>query len=247
MRCKECNSKIKSNVTFCPYCGEGVVVDKKADITIILDRSGSMSSVKGATIEGFNQFLSEQKKVPLPATLSLYQFDDVYEAVYENIKLKEAPLLDDKTFVPRNMTALFDAIGKTINNRFAYLESLPKSKRAKKVLICIITDGHENASREFNRSQIYDMIKNFKKDYNWQFAFVGAGIDAYKEAASFGIAKGQTMRVAATEVGVSSLFSTHSNVTSSWRSAPLDSGFSYDISTSDSAKDINYKSTAKQD
>lgn len=236
MKCKECNSKIKKNITFCPYCGEGVVEDKKADISIILDRSGSMSSVKGATIEGFNQFLTEQKKVPLPATLSLYQFDDVYEAVYENIKLKEAPLLDDKTFVPRNMTALYDAIGKTVNNRLSYLESLPKSKRAKKVLICIITDGHENASQEFNRSQIYEMIKNLKQVYNWQFAFVGAGIDAYKEAASFGIAKGQTMQVANTALGISNLYSTHSAVTSSWRNAGTGASFNY-TNVSSTAKD----------
>jgi len=185
--CPNCGSKIKKlKVDFCPFCGEQV--GKKLEethIVMILDRSGSMSSIKESTIASFNNFIQEQRKLPYPATVSLYQFDDRFETVYENMDLKEVPFLNDDTYQPRASTALYDAIGKTIS----------RLEKGKRVLISIITDGQENASREYNDSQIHNMITDYREKYNWQFAFLGVGIDAYKASSKIGIGKAQTMRV----------------------------------------------------
>lgn len=218
-KCKGCKSKIKKGLDFCPYCGEALRGKDSTHLVLILDRSGSMSSVKEATIEGFNQFISDQKKVPLPATISLYQFDDVYEPVYENIDLKDAKYLNDNMYQPRNTTALFDAIGKTINSYISLYTSLLIKERPKKVLFCIITDGCENASTEFrSKKSVKDLMDSVKNKYNWQFSFVGAGIDAYREAESYGIARGQTMKVSHDDVGMSNFFHGHSHATTSYRS-----------------------------
>jgi RNA polymerase subunit RPABC4/transcription elongation factor Spt4 len=217
-KCKACKSKIKNSVDYCPFCGEPLKGKDTAHLILILDRSGSMSSVKDATIEGFNQFISDQKKVPLPATISLYQFDDVYEAVYENIDLKDVDYLNDNVYQPRNTTALFDAIGKTINNYLAYHDSLSPKERPKKVLFCIITDGAENASTEFkSRKAVKSLMDSVKKKYKWEFSFIGAGIDAYTEAESFGIARGQTLKGVASAQGLSNIFTSHSTATASYR------------------------------
>ena len=218
-KCKGCKSKIKKELDFCPYCGEAQRGKDSTHLVLILDRSGSMSSVKQATIEGFNQFISDQKRVPLPATISLYQFDDIYEPVYENIDLKDAKYLDDNIYQPRNTTALFDAIGKTINSYVSHYTSLSVKERPKKVLFCIITDGYENASKEFtSKITVKNLMDTVKSKYNWQFSFVGAGIDAYKEAESYGIARGQTMKVNASSEGMNHFFHDHSHATVSYRS-----------------------------
>lgn len=231
-KCKACKSKIKSSVDYCPYCGEPLKGKDSAHLILILDRSGSMSSIKDATIEGFNQFISDQKKVPLPATISLYQFDDIYEAVYENIDLKDVGYLNDDIYQPRNTTALFDAIGKTINSYLIHYDSLSVNKRPKKVLFCIITDGYENASREFkSKKTVKALMDSVKKKYKWEFSFVGAGIDAYTEAEGFGIARGQTMMVNASLKGMSHLYSSHSTATSSYRGGT--GAFSYSNKVSD--------------
>ena len=228
-KCKACKSKIKNSVDYCPFCGEPLKGKNTAHLILILDRSGSMGSIKDATIEGFNQFISDQKKVPLPATISLYQFDDVYEVVYENMDLKDVEYLNDNIYQPRNTTALFDAIGKSITNYLVYYDSLIPKERPKKVLFCIITDGAENASVEFrSRKAVKDLMDNVKKKYKWQFSFIGAGIDAYTEAESFGIARGQTLKVNASAKGMSNLYSTHSNATSSFRSSMPGISFCYD-------------------
>lgn len=233
-KCKVCKSKIRKDIEFCSYCGEPQKGKDMAHLIIVLDRSGSMSSVKEATIEGFNQFISDQKKVPLPAMLSLYQFDDIYEAVYEHLDLRDVDYLDDKTYQPRNTTALFDAIGKTINDFITYYDFLEYKHRPKKVLFCIITDGYENASKEFtSRKSVRDLMDRVKKKYKWEFAFVGAGIDAYQEASSFGIASGQTMSIANNNAGFYQATSSLSSGATCWRTSSSNASFVFkDTSTS---------------
>ena len=126
----------------------------KADITIILDRSGSMESVKDDTIGGFNSFLAEQQKVAGEAVLSLVQFDDQYEVVYQDKDIRAADRLTEATFQPRGMTALLDAVGRTINAVGQRLASLPETERPDKVVLVIMTDGFENSSHEFSAAKI---------------------------------------------------------------------------------------------
>ena len=173
---------------------------RPTDITVVLDRSGSMQSTKSDTIGSFNSFLAEQRKVAGQATVSLVQFDDQYEPAYEGRPLDDAPDLTDDTYVPRGMTALLDAIGRTIvrtDERFA-----KQGNRAELVIFVIITDGHENASKEYDREKIFKMIRSHERDHNWQFVFLGANQDAIAEAGGFGIMADHAMTYSAKHLGV---------------------------------------------
>ncbi len=163
------------------------------EISVVLDRSGSMQERKSDTIGGFNAFLDEQQKLPGACTVSLYQFDDKYEPVYENVTVDKAPRLNDTNYVPRGNTALLDAVGRTINAVGARLGSLPEEDRPEKILMVIQTDGHENASREFDNAKIKEMIDHQREVYQWQFIFLGADENAFAVGASIGIARNQTL------------------------------------------------------
>ena len=179
----------------------------KTDITIILDRSGSMESVKQDTIGGFNNFLSEQQKVEGEASLSLVQFDDQYEVVYENKDINAAVRMTEATFQPRGSTALFDAVGRTINAVGARLAALSEEERPDKVLLVIMTDGFENASREFTAAKVGEMISHQRDVYNWEFMFIGANQDAVLSAQEIGIQAGAALTYAANEEGTQIAFS----------------------------------------
>lgn len=156
-------------------------------ITMILDRSGSMSSVANDAIGGFNSFLEDQKKIQGDATLTLVQFDDTYEVLNNFVPIKNVNPLDSVTFKPRGTTALLDAIGRGIKETGSILESMSESNRPEKVVIVIITDGLENASRQFNSNQINEMIRHQKENYNWHFTFIGSNQDAITSAQAIGI------------------------------------------------------------
>ncbi|CAN5485090.1 VWA domain-containing protein [soil metagenome] len=179
----------------------------KTDITIILDRSGSMSSVKDDTIGGFNNFLGEQQKVEGEAVLSLVQFDDQYEVVYLDKDINSADKLTDETFQPRGMTALFDAVGRTINSVGNRLAVLPEAERPNQVLFVIFTDGFENSSQEFNAAKISEMITHQRNVYKWEFMFIGANQDAVLSAQEIGIPAAAALTYAANEEGTRAAYS----------------------------------------
>jgi len=134
-------------------------------INIILDRSGSMSFIAQETIGMFNRFLKEQQELPGYAELSLVQFDDLYETNYICKPIKKCPNLEyNKTYMPRGMTALYDAIGKTINSVGQSLSKKDEEERPERVLFAIITDGIENASKEFTVNTIKEMITHQKEN-----------------------------------------------------------------------------------
>ena len=122
--------------------------NEKTHIICILDRSGSMASIMSDSIGGFNTFLKKQKELPDEATITVALFDDKYELLYDNVDIKKAEELTSKIWYPRGTTALYDAIGKTINTDRAKLKSLG-NEAPSKVLVCIVTDGLENASTEY--------------------------------------------------------------------------------------------------
>lgn len=176
------------------------------DINVVLDRSGSMGSVLEPTISGYNEFLNSQKGQEGVAKFTLAQFDDVYEVVYAGVSVEEVPELNRETFVPRNSTALNDAIGKTISETGARLRALSESARPEKVIFVIITDGGENASREYTSDKVQDMIKHQKEKYNWEFIFIGANQDAIATAKGFGIGAGNALNYTANAAGSSYLY-----------------------------------------
>lgn len=176
------------------------------DISIVLDRSGSMESARTDTIGGFNAFLKTQKEAPGEALLTLAQFDDQYEIVHNGKAIKDVPNLTAETFVPRGMTALLDAIGRTINTTGARLSTLPEDQRPGKVIFVILTDGQENKSTEFTRAKISEMIKHQTEAYKWDFVFLGANQDAIQAGASIGVMAGNSMTYAANAKGTQAAF-----------------------------------------
>ncbi len=156
-------------------------------ISIVLDRSGSMTSCESETREGFNTFITKQKEASGVATASLVQFDDHYELNYAFLPIGNVPLLTNENYQPRGNTALLDAIGRTIKETGEKLAAMPEYERPERVLFVIQTDGFENASSKFTRNQVFDAIKHQQEAYQWDFIFLGANQDAIATAATFGI------------------------------------------------------------
>ncbi len=187
------------------------------DIIFVLDRSGSMGSIKDETISGFNVFLSEQQKVPGEATMTLAQFDHEYEMVYEARQLRDAPPINDDTYIPRGYTALLDAIGRTINSTGNRLAGMQEANRPDKVIFVILTDGLENHSREFSKGKINEMIERQRSTYKWEFVFLGANQDAIAVAGSMGIAVANAMTYMANAIGTRNLYGSLSDNVASYR------------------------------
>ena len=163
--------------------------DDFTDVTLVVDRSGSMDMCKDDATGGINNFIKEQAALPGQCFVTLVQFDDAYDFVHRGVPAKYVPKF---TLVPRGMTALLDAVGKAINETGERLAKMDEADRPAIVAFVIVTDGHENASCEFTRSQIKEMIERQQRDYNWHFTFLGANQDAFREAGKLGICKDAT-------------------------------------------------------
>lgn len=163
------------------------------EIAFILDRSGSMSSMHYAAISGFNEFLAAQQATvddagkPLPATFSLVLFDHEFEVIYNRVPIATAAPLTTATYEPRGSTALLDAIGRGIDHLGTCLAATPDADRPAKVIFAILTDGEENASRQYTMDAINRRITHQTRKYSWEFLFLGANQDAIATAAQMGI------------------------------------------------------------
>lgn len=184
------------------------------EILVITDRSGSMSSIRSDVIGGFNRFLRDQKAQPGEARITYTQFDSSYEVVYQAKPINEVAILDTSTFVPRGMTALFDAIGRTLNQQG---ERIAREKWAELVVVCIITDGDENSSREYSRERIQEMVKHAESN-GWQFLFLAANQDSFAAARDFGSAAKYAGNFQANASGVAMAYSATSATLSALRS-----------------------------
>jgi hypothetical protein len=142
--------------------------------------------------------------------LKLVQFDNEYTPVYDGL-LSAAEPLTDKTYVPRGSTALLDAIGRTINEVGTVLSNTPPIERPKTVIVAIMTDGEENASLEFSRQQVFDMIGHQRNIYKWEFVFLGANQDAIKVGASFNINASSSITYDSNPLGVSNVYTALAN------------------------------------
>jgi uncharacterized protein YegL len=198
------------------------------DITFVLDRSGSMGTIKADTIGGFNQFLEDQKKAAGEALMTLVQFDDQYEVHYAGVPIAAVKSLNNDTFVPRGWTALYDAIGKTVVATGKRIASMPEAQRPGKVLIVIMTDGGENKSVEFvgeaGRLAVSELVKHQMDKYAWAFLFLGASLDAPKVAEGLGMGFNNAVAYTASGKGVQSVMRGVSRGTANLRSAtgPVD-------------------------
>jgi hypothetical protein len=179
----------------------------KTDITVVLDRSGSMASISNDVIGGLNTFIQAQAQVEGEACFTLAQFDHEYEVVHDHVPVKDVPPLTAQTYVPRGSTALLDAIGRTIVATGARLASMAEADRPQVVLFAVQTDGLENASREFTRQQIFDMIRHQETKYSWQFVFLAADQDAIAEGGKMGFAPAAALDYSKDGTGVAAMFS----------------------------------------
>ena len=168
------------------------------DITIVIDRSGSMASIREDAEGGINTFVSLQKKEPGEALLTLVQFDTDYEFVHTGIPIGMVPGF---TLTPRGATALLDAVGRAINETGARLAAIEESQRPALVIFVIVTDGHENSSQQFTRDQIRRLIEHQTDVYKWQFTFLAANQDAFAEASTLGISAAGTANWTTDKVG----------------------------------------------
>jgi len=163
------------------------------EIVFILDRSGSMSLMHHAAVSGFNEFLVAQQATaddrgqPLPATFSLVIFDHEFEVIHNRVPIATAVPLTLETYQPRGSTALLDAIGRGIDHLGARLAATPEPDRPAKVIFAILTDGQENASRQYSMDDINRRVTHQTRKYNWEFLFLGANQDAIATAARIGI------------------------------------------------------------
>ncbi len=154
-------------------------------IYFLLDRSGSMQAIQEATVTGFAAFVGEQRQVAGRCRVTLAQFDTRYEEIYADIPIAEVGPLDLR---PRGSTALLDSIGRLVNTAGQRLAALPEDERPGTVIVAIMTDGMENASREFTYAQIRALIEQQTDDYAWQFLYMGANQDAIEVGARIGVA-----------------------------------------------------------
>lgn len=167
------------------------------DMTLVVDRSGSMESIREDAEGGVNTLIAEQAKQPGECLVTLVQFDQEYEFVQRGIKASDCPPYKLK---PRGMTALLDAVGRAINETGERLAALPEAERPGLVVFVISTDGQENSSHEFTREQVKQMIEHQQNVYNWQFTFLAANAAAFAEAGGMGIAADQAAQFAAGKV-----------------------------------------------
>jgi hypothetical protein len=175
-----------------------------AHLILIVDRSGSMFAIRTETQEGIRGFVGSQQGA-LPAghrgTLSLYQFDTIHDAVHQFTPLADVPPYD---LLPRNGTALLDAVGFAVTGEGEKLAAMAEHERPGKVVVLIATDGLENSSHEWTKARVKDLITRQREDYGWEFSFIGANQDAFAEAGDIGIATASTATYDSTPRGTHS-------------------------------------------
>ena len=157
------------------------------ELVFILDRSGSMAGLEGDTIGGFNAMLEKQRKEPGEAVISTVLFDNETEVIHDRIPLDRVPRLTEKEYYVRGCTALLDAVGGAIHHIGNVHKYAREEDRPEKTLFVITTDGLENASRRYTYDKVKAMIERQRERYGWEVLFLGANIDAAREAARFGI------------------------------------------------------------
>lgn len=150
-------------------------------LTLVVDRSGSMHATRADAQGGIDTLLNEQFALDLPFTLTLVEFDGAIDTV-----VAMTPERPSYTLVPRGSTALYDAMGQAIVKTGADLFALEEDERPNNVIFVVVTDGGENASREYDFQSLQALIEQQKSIYNWTFQFIGADVSA-RQGTSLGI------------------------------------------------------------
>ena len=192
------------------------------ELVFILDRSGSMAGLEADTIGGFNALIEKQRKEPGEAVISTVLFDNETEVIHDRISLDRVPALTEQEYYVRGCTALLDAVGGAIHHIGNVHKYAREEDRPEKTLFVITTDGMENASRRYTYEKVKSMIERQRETYGWEFLFLGANIDAAREAARFGIRADCAADYHADSIGTEAVYeSVCEAVCQVRRSAPL--------------------------
>ncbi len=170
--------------------------DNLTELVVVVDKSGSMGSVRNDAIGGFNVFLEAQKKAEGEAKMTVVMFDTTFSFYAANDDVQSVKNFDDTSYVPNGGTALYDAVGKTIDEIGKKLAVMKEDDRPGKVIFAILTDGEENSSHSYSGGLVKKMIELQRDSYKWDFVFLAAGEGAFKEAESMGMLRGKTMKFA---------------------------------------------------
>ena len=165
-------------------------------IAALLDRSGSMESIADDTRGGFDAYIAGQRGQAGATLVTLAQFDNEYDVVYQNRPVDDVPPL---ALEPRGMTALLDAIGRFVTEVGSGLAALPEEDRPGDVTVLVMTDGHENASAEWTKEAVRELISQQETVYDWDFVFLGANMDAVDVGTGLGFAPGKSLTYDASE------------------------------------------------
>lgn len=193
---------------------------KSTELIFVIDKSGSMSHLTNDTIEGFNGFVESQKD-DTKTTLTTVLFDTSWRVLHDGIDVYEVAPMTTKDYIAGGGTAMLDAIGETINRVQDRHDELGKEK-PDNVLFVITTDGEENSSRKFTKSQIEKMIKHQTNGHGWEFIFLGANMDAVKVAENIGISYDRAINYDWTSQGTDALYSTMAATACAVKSCTLD-------------------------
>lgn len=204
-------------------------------IIFVIDRSGSMSSIRSDMIGGFNNLIKSQQDAKIgTCRVFAYKFDTIYEPMFEDTDLYQCPLLDNNNYEPRGGTALYDSLGKTIVDIGIRLESMPEEERPEKVLVVTITDGEDNSHLEasqglkrYDNQKIKEMVEHQKTRYNWDFAYIGANQDSWAVGSSMGYSAGTTLNYVADSAGTAVAFDMLDRSVTSYRSAAKGASFKF--------------------
>lgn len=193
---------------------------KHTEIIFVIDKSGSMSHLTKDTIGGFNGFIESQKD-DTKTTLTTVLFDTSWSILHDGIDVYEVSPMTSKDYIAGGGTAMLDAIGEIINRVQDRHDELGAEK-PDNVLFVITTDGEENSSRKFTKAQIEKMIKHQTNGHGWEFMFLGANMDAVKEAQDIGINATRAVSYDWTTMGTDALYSTVTTAACATKACTLD-------------------------
>jgi uncharacterized protein YegL len=185
-------------------------------IVLLIDRSGSMESIKSDMEGGLKTFLEEQKKEVGDCTITAAQFDTYYDLLYSMTDIRQ---IQEIKIEPRGATALLDSMYRLIQQAGKELDTLPEESKPSKVLFVTITDGEENSSREITNRQLNKLIRQQEDVYSWDFVYVGANQDAFAVGQKLGVKANSNLDFIASEDGVKNMYSDLSKATSRFRNS----------------------------
>jgi len=197
----------------------------KNDITelvCIIDSSGSMESVKDETIAGFNGYIEQQRSLEGHIRVTLALFGSTCTLVFDGLPIDTIPLLTSDTYRPGGKTALYDAIGQTIEYVAMRIASPRSDEAPSAVIVAILTDGHENASVRYGKTDVLQAITYFKDKQAWNFVFLGCSAESMDEAASIGIPQRTTFVFKSSKLGTTNAFRKMSDTTTNFRELMLE-------------------------